>query len=338
MFILTGQQDVLAPKYGDFSYKLCNLDTGVIVAQIGLVATALGVQCELLHCWPDDLLANELNLRQGAAAATALIELGRVTSHFLQRRRQPFYGSSKSIHDPEYFRDLSMSDLTRCIIEEGAFRASDHVATDIRKQPKIRPDAATLIELPGPTISTASVGSILDARKSVREFSRHPVKMADLNALLRAAWINDQKEWKHAHKLGICLKFSILFRTTVDGVFSMFRYIPDYHALTTLHDVVTEESIEEMFIQHDFLQAPVSIFISANIGEAVLHFGLSAYRGLLLRAGAAGHRMWLTGLTMGLEGTLVAGLRMGGVRAQIEMAGECESPLLACSLGNGTSL
>jgi SagB-type dehydrogenase family enzyme len=334
LLVVTARQDLLMPKYRDFSYKLVQLDAGVVLAQVGFVAAALGMRYRVLHSWPDGLLGQELNLPKGAENVAIIIEISRTGYGVLHRSAEKTFHNPDSYHKPEFFRGLSMADLTKVLQDEAIFVSGEGGTGGPRRPaPEQLVDAATLMKLPSLPRSAMSVATVLDSRKSVRTFSPSPTSLSSLHAVLSAAWMNDREEWKLAHKLRIHLNFTVLRQVSDEGRFSVYRYAPAYGALEKLHEEVDDAAVREMFVQEEFVHAPTSIFISAHIAQAVACFGPAAYKLLLVRAGAAGHRMWLTGLALGMEGTLVAGLRTRGVRAQIEKDYEGLSPLLACCLG-----
>jgi len=334
LLVATARQDLLIPKYRDFSYKLAQLDAGVVLAQVAFVAAALGMRYRVLHSWPDGLLAQELNLRKGAESVAVVIEISRTGYGVLHRPAETAFHNPDSYHKPEFFRGLSMADLTEVLQDEVIFVSSEGGARRPRRPaPEQLVDAATLMKLPSPPRSAMPVAAVLDSRKSVRSFSPGATSFSSLHAMFSAAWMNDREEWKLAHKLRIYLNFTLLHQVSDEGRFSMYRYAPAYGALEKLHEEVDDAAVREMFTQEEFVHSPTSIFISAHIAQAVASFGPAAYKLLLVRAGAAGHRMWLTGLALGMEGTLVAGLRTSGVRALIEKDYEGLSPLLACCLG-----
>lgn len=337
IFILTARLDIVASKYKEFGCKLCYLDAGVAVAQFGLVCAALGLCKRIVPSWPEADLARELNLQEGSGLITSVFEMG-TSIPVIRFAKGPNHQRKTPLHDLQSFHDLSMSDLTSQLMDEVALGAHTSIMNKGDRPIKTKVDARDLVRLPWPVMSPMSVAKVLDSRRSSRQFKNSVLDLTDLHALLRAAWINDKEEWKEEHEANICLNFSVLHRAAIDAKHSVFRFHPNHCAIEKLRGPLNDHDVERMFTQKEFTLAPTTIIVSANVNNAAKNTGAAAYRCLLVRAGAAAHRMWLMGLTFGLEGTLVAGLRTNGVRAQIEKDGECEAPLIACSLGYGSAL
>jgi nitroreductase len=90
----------------------------------------------------------------------------------------------------------------------------------------------------------------------------------------------------------------------------------------------------ELFVQSDFADAPAVIWIAGNLAAACASDGARGHRHLLLRAGAAAHRLWMAALASGLNGSIVAGLVPGAARRLLGFDGYKTASLLAFAAGH----
>jgi len=144
IFILTARRDIVASKYKEFSYKLCNLDAGVAVAQFGLVCAALGLCKRIVPSWPDEYLARELNLQKGSSLITAVFEIG-ISKPLMRFAKEPNHQRQTSLHDLKFFHDLSMSGLTSQLMNEVTLGAHASIMNKGDRPIKTRVDAGGLV-------------------------------------------------------------------------------------------------------------------------------------------------------------------------------------------------
>src|SRR4029450_9966494 len=87
-------------------------------------------------------------------------------------------------------------------------------------------------------------------------------------------------------------------------------------------------------LQAEFAGAPVLIFVTGNLAAACERYGSWGHRQLLLRAGAAGQRLWLASIGVGLAGTVFAGFLPRAANRFAGVDGYLQASLLAYSVGN----
>lgn len=115
---------------------------------------------------------------------------------------------------------------------------------------------------------------------------------------------------------------------------AVYRYVPATHALRRIG--VAPESMaarEELVLQVEFAAAPFVVLVTGNLAAACAKHGGFGHRQLLMRAGAAGHRMWLASLQVGLVGTVFAGFIGNSARDLAQVDGYRKSSLLAFAAG-----
>src|SRR5262249_53273295 len=105
------------------------------------------------------------------------------------------------------------------------------------------------------------------------------------------------------------------------------------HALHGSGAVPTGSEAVELFVQDEFASAPAMGWISGNLAAACARHGAFGHRQLLLRAGAAAHRLGMAALGMDLSGTIVAGVVPGAAR-KLGFNGYTEASLVAFVMGH----
>lgn len=331
LIVLSARRDLLFDKYQEFSYKLSNLDAGAAIAQITLILGAFGWFWRIYDCWPDDLLGNELNLRTDREHISAVIEVHRSKTHILFPRRR-LYGSAQIEFSGGHLGSEAISDLTNTLQEASKFRNVGDCASTRNVEVSIDDWNTKGLKLPSRATSRLSVAGTLEKRTSIRAFDESEIRMEELHSILYAAWFSDYEEWKGVHRK-VPLSFIVLKRDGRTKVRAAFRYEPYRQLIVPLSEGLNEDCGSEIFFQSEFASAPLSILITANLSRACRNLGTAAYRLLLLRAGAAGHRMWLAGVAFGLEGTVHAGIKISSIRRHLFGSLDGQAPLFACSLG-----
>lgn len=151
--------------------------------------------------------------------------------------------------------------------------------------------------------------------------------------MLHYAHRGDVVDWPAESKEGRSLRFHIS-SSYIDGLPpGRYAYIPEAQMLSAMGSAIPFEDLAGLFVQSDFASAPLIIWISGNLATACERHGAFGHRQLLLRAGAAAHRVWLSGLAMGVAGCLVAGVIRGATCHKLGFDGWTESSLIAITLG-----
>jgi hypothetical protein len=88
------------------------------------------------------------------------------------------------------------------------------------------------------------------------------------------------------------------------------------------------------FVQDEYSSTPCFMVIVANLEAACRTEGAVAHRRLLFKAGYAGHRLWMSTLSVGLSRSLFSALIPETARASFDLNSYSRVPLLAFSLGH----
>ncbi len=164
------------------------------------------------------------------------------------------------------------------------------------------------IALPEPLQQSSSLEEALLTRTSLRFFSEESVELAQLATILKTASAGDEQDWSQERAKGIALNLLVVAWRVHGLAPAVYSYIPESHELArtnTVPDQYTEG--KDLVLQTEFADAPVIVLITGNLAAACMRHGAWGHRQLLLRAGAAGHRLWISSLGVGLVGTVFAG-------------------------------
>jgi hypothetical protein len=113
----------------------------------------------------------------------------------------------------------------------------------------------------------------------------------------------------------------------------IYRYNPLSHSLIHQGSGLSYEEMKTLFVQPEYAAAPFVIWIAGNLAAACFAQGGHGHRQLLFRAGAAGHRLWLASLGLGLRGSSFAGLIPGAARTLLDLDGYKRASLFAFAAG-----
>ncbi len=142
----------------------------------------------------------------------------------------------------------------------------------------------------------------------------------------------DLDEWPGEHH-GNGLNFLVL----AQRVRELDAGVYEYEAAQTLLSVrgaLAPDEISQLYVQDEFALAPLAIWITGSLAAACARHGAFGHRQLMLRAGAAGNRLWMAALGLGLTGTLVAGIVSRHARKILGLDGYLKSGLLAVAVGD----
>jgi SagB-type dehydrogenase family enzyme len=339
--LLTGALQRLTRKYGAFGYRLVNLDAGVAMSQLHLVARALGVWSKTAACWADDLIEEQLNLNPLLEPSTVVVEL---SAHPPARPDAGSAGADAipSIPDSRRplsdFQELSMTEGTAALCRESRRKEAD--ISRAPSLPATETVAATAHDLPAVTLPEPARGGrllsdVLARRVSVRRFAQEPVVLDHLSTMLFCAQQGDAEDWPDEQAEEHRLNFLVIasrFKGAEPGVYS---YDARRNRLLWLKPAPAQQQKSELFVQREFTQAPAVVWIYGNLAGACARHGAFGHRLLLLRAGAAGHRLSTAAGALGVAGCLVGGVVPGAGRRQFGFDGYLRASLIGFATGDG---
>jgi len=338
LVIFTGAFHRLREKYGAFGYRLTHLDSGAGISQMRLLASALKIPCHPMHRWPDDLIEDFLNLEPLDEIPTGVLPLS--ASSEQPSSVTTLTGLPASNRSLDQFIGLSTEEITQMVYRDGQMNESDltlgeyAVPEELLGQPGGQ--KGRIVSLPVERVGGRLLGEVLTGRYSVRTYTDDPVSLAQLSTILGYAHRWDATEWRSGERGDEALNFTVLAHNVEGLEPGVYAYEPVSRALISLRGELSVEESEDLFVQPEFVEAPVTIWISANLAAACSRAGSFGHRRLLIRAGAAGHRLWMASLALGMAGCLVAGVIPGAARRRLGMDGYTNAILLAFAAGHGS--
>lgn len=332
MVLFTGAFGRVSRKYGVFAYRLINMDAGVALSQLHLVAATLGIHSQIASRCADDLIADQLNLDPALEQVTAVVSLSRKPASATTSNVPEMPGLPPSAKVPENFRGIRLPAISQVLFRESRTREKHlhegtfAVAPELLKIDLPRDSA---IPLPPPGQGGRPVGNILTERVSIRQFSQEHVPLEQLSAMLHCALLGDRSDWPSENSAGRGLHLLVLAWRIHGLAPGVYEYINQQHALAALPVAASVRNATELFVQSEFAAAPLTVWISGNLAAACAAYGAFGHRQLLMRAGAAAHRLWMAALAHGLGGTVVGGIISGAARRLLDLDGYRTAGLVA---------
>jgi len=349
MVLFTAAFHRVARKYGAFGYRLIQLDAGAALSQLHVVSESLNIRSRTVSLWASDLLEDQLNLEPFLEQATAVATLSRCTENGtpdtagLDGQSVIRPGLPLSIKPAHDFCGLALQQVVEMVYREGRLQEHELLLGAFAVPPEVLdtqmtetpvPGFSSFISLPSPAQGGRSVGDILAERTSIREFSPDPVSLDALSTMLDCAHQGDVRDWPDEHDAGQPLNFLVLAWQVNLIRPAVYSYDSRHHGLLFLHPIPSPRNARELFVQREFASARLVLWITGNLAAACCRYGAAGHRQLLLRAGSAGHRLWMAAMAMGLSGCLVAGLVPGAARRQLGLDGYRKASLLAFATGH----
>ncbi|MGH9914865.1 MAG: nitroreductase family protein [Pyrinomonadaceae bacterium] len=351
LVLFTGAFERIAQKYGSFAYRLINLDAGAALSQFHLVARCLNIRSQTAVHWADDLIEEHLNLEPTEEHSTAVVGLFRSAS-----TREPNSTRSELQFDippakaAHAFCALPVEAVTEMLYRESR-RKEDAFHLDSfgllnplslpnplvtsSEFPIAHRDQSVTALLPSPARGGRLVGEILASRTSIRHYTNDTVSKGQLSTMLSCAYQGDAQDWPEENHERLPLTFLVL-AWRIDGLDpGVYAYDHQNNALCFSSVAPSSTEAVDLFVQREVASAPLVIWIVGNLAAACARHGAFGHRQLLLRAGAAGHRLWMASLGMGLEGLLVSGLVPGAARHLLGLDGYGKASLFAFVTGHG---
>jgi SagB-type dehydrogenase family enzyme len=168
------------------------------------------------------------------------------------------------------------------------------------------------LELPGPRReSPVSIEEALHERRSVREYAREPVTLAEVAQLLWAAQgITDTRGGlRTAPSAGALYPLELyLVAGNVSGLpDGVYRYRPQQHRLLQIHAGDRRAALAEVALRQDFLRESAGIFVFTAVpGRTTAKYGRRGIRYVYMEAGHAAQNVYLQAASLRL-GTVVVG-------------------------------
>jgi SagB-type dehydrogenase family enzyme len=338
LVILTGAYYRLKRKYGEFAYRLINLDAGVAMSQLRLLASALNLRSADVVIRDYDEIQSFLYLDKDDTRITGAIALSRLANGEI--RRAPGVSSEnpartvlpRSMKNATAFCDFDVSEITRMMMGD---ISQDEIGSDLQSLAvgqtfrSVHRDCTTT--LPPSEAELASLNTVLQLRKSVRSFTSRPVSLQSVSNILWYA----EREFERIATFRIRNSDQgdpqiLIFASNVSGLKpGLFMYETRGHKLVVAKKLFDQVELSEIYIQPEFALAPLHIFLVSNPAASCARSGTNGYRASLMTLGEKIHLLSMGALNEKLAGTIVAGLKESGFRRLFGLSGYTE----ACFVG-----
>lgn len=338
LVIFTGAFHRLRGKYKTFGYRLTHLDAGAGISQMRFLASALKIPCHPMRRWPDDLIEDFLGLEPLDEIPTGVLPLCASSEQAPSVTTRP--GLPASNRSLDQFIGLDTEEITRMVYRDGHMNESDLALGEFAVPDELLGQAGgqegVIVSLPVEHVGGRLLDEVLSGRHSVRTYTDDPVSPAQLSTILGYAHRWDATEWRSGERGEEALKFTVL-ANNVEGLEpGVYAYEPVSRELVSLRGALSVEESLDLFVQPEFAEAPVTVWIGANLAAACSRAGSFGHRRLLIRAGAAGHRLWMASLALGMAGCLVAGIKPRAARTHLGLDGYTNAGLFAFAAGHGS--
>jgi len=335
LVIMTGALHRVAPKYGPFGYRLIHFDAGVATSQMQAIAADLNLQIRPTDEWFDEVADAALELEPIDELATTVLMLSRSAGSEASSSdvRPSSLREARGATAPRTLAGLPPYDLLALLVADGRHHPlSHHVARSIALVPLLGETAGPSLLLPEPRSPVMPLAAILEERRSVRHFSCRAVSVDQLSAMLHHAHQTDARDWAGECADGLRLTFTVIARNVASCEQGVYRYVPAQGALVCLKRVSTS-NVSDLFVDVEPSLAPVLVWISGPLTIGGAGIGARRYRRLLIRAGAAAHRLSFAATDRGLAGVIIAGIVAEPARRLLMCRGEAATPLIAFACG-----
>lgn len=239
--------------------------------------------------------------------------------------------------DIRHYKSLNPGDILLKLYEESRRNRADitrtpaKVAEDLLYQPGPGPR----IELPAPLASSRPLEDVMAERTSLRFYAEQPIELAQVATILKVASAGDEQDWSQEIAAGVTLHLLVVAWRVQDLAPAVYRYVAGDHVLEYVGLAPNQQTEGTgLVLQTEFADAPVIVLITGNLAGACERHGAWGHRQLLLRAGSAGHRLWLSSLGVGLVGTVFAGFLPRAAHRVVGVDGYRNAGLFAYAAGH----
>lgn len=194
------------------------------------------------------------------------------------------------------------------------------------------------IALPKPETNGAfPLDRALNERRSVREYSGHPIDLAAVSRLLWSAQgVTSRDGRRAAPSAGALYPLEItVVATRVHGLESgVYRYLPAAHALQRVGEPVSLDAIVHAAHGQEWISGTAAVFVIASVeGRTAKKYGARAGRYATFEAGAASENLLLQAVALGL-GSCVVGAFDDAEIARLAGLASGEKPVVVLPVGN----
>lgn len=194
--------------------------------------------------------------------------------------------------------------------------------------------------LPDPSTIDASLGEVLRARASARDFQPATISLEELSTLLHHAYAvnrpGDVRSFRTTPSPGGLYPLELYLHTTrVDGLPSgLHHYHPVRGELRRLHEGDLARDLAACFVQGEIISdATVLVFLTGHFERVTFKYGDRGYRFALLEAGHVAQNLNLAAAGLGLGTVNLGGFFDRELDDVLRLDGVTASTLYAVAIG-----
>lgn len=183
-----------------------------------------------------------------------------------------------------------------------------HYLTTSQLQPTKRDAEATTVSLPQPATLNISLQEALSRRRTKRQFSLTPLKLAEVSALCWAAYgVTETKGRLGLHTAPSAgatypLELYLLVQNCADIEPGLYLYQPAYHSLVKLAIGSFKKEVAWALLDQAFVQRAALTFVwTAVVERCARRYQQRAYRYIYLEAGHQCQNLLLAAAALGLD-------------------------------------
>jgi len=210
------------------------------------------------------------------------------------------------------------------------------VEVTMRNKEKRELQPGDSLDLPGVRAGTVTLSQALSARRSVREYDRVPLSLADAGELLWAAQgSTNDRGFRTVPSAGATFPlYTYLVAGDVDGLSAgVYIYDPATHRLTmVVAGDIRREVAAAALGQAPVAAAPVSIVLTADYSRTTRRYGQRGHRYVHIEVGHAGQNVCLQATALGLGSVPVGAFHDRDLSALLKLPSE-QVPLYLLPVG-----
>lgn len=295
LYVLADQERI-ATKYTLSAARICCLDAGVSLANVAGIARALGLKSRFTLSLDSATILSALNMPRTSPVAF----FPTYAAAFGDDPDFPSLAIDTDGKIPEFFDPVALTPIK----------------------------TGHMHEIEGSwTLDTALIDAVITRRTS-RSFSQRGVSRPALQALVDRCYALLPAIAAADTDPGLC----IIVQRGADGLQEgVYRSTRDAPALSFLGP--SDLPAKEYLNQSSLAAAPILIFPTTNLYDAVMEGGYGGYRNALIGGGAMAGTLWIASTELGLAGCVAGGLIESAVRLSTGIDGYSCCPMVAYVVG-----
>jgi SagB-type dehydrogenase family enzyme len=286
-------------KYKARSYRYCLWDNGTMVANLLATASSGSVTARVIAGFADGEVNRLLGLPESREAAFCLVPLGGATASVNAGELGPLAGQVEGLD----YKEIEYPEIHR-LHQASSLKNSGDVEAWRGELPREEQEVrGRLYPLENHGGASASLWDAISGRTSARRFSREPIALSQLSAILDK--VAGDLEADFLGQMGSSLLDIYVVTNAVQSIPpGAYHFSPTRKALELLREGDFRDDAGFLcFEQALAADASAVVFFLADLDSILDRFGDRGYRAAQLEAGIRGGRVYLGAEALGLGAT-----------------------------------